>query len=150
MYFCPSPGHLILITGANLVVMQIGVSLAGFAAMTAVAYYISWSHRQDLPAALLLASLAPVTSAYSARPTAATALCRNKSGLKRLKAKGELFGHGERHERCGRKVRHGAAGRARLRPPTPSLKSAYAFDGDDRPRCDPPSTPSRATPTSPR
>jgi hypothetical protein len=45
-------GHLILITGANLVVMQIAVSLAGFAAMAAVAYYIAWSKRQDLPAAL--------------------------------------------------------------------------------------------------
>lgn len=44
--------HLILITGANLVLMQIGVSLAGFAAMAAVAYYISWSKRQDEPAAL--------------------------------------------------------------------------------------------------
>lgn len=50
--FLSFAGHLILITGANLVVMQIGVSLAGFAAMTAVAYYISWSKRQDEPAAL--------------------------------------------------------------------------------------------------
>jgi hypothetical protein len=49
--FLSFAGHLILITGANLVVMQIGVSLAGFAAMTAVAYYISWSKRQDEPAA---------------------------------------------------------------------------------------------------
>ena len=37
---------------SGLVVMQIAVSLIGFAAMTAVAYYISWSKRQDLPAAL--------------------------------------------------------------------------------------------------
>ena len=50
--FLSFAGHLILITGANLVVMQIGVSLAGFAVMTAVAYYISWSKRQDEPAAL--------------------------------------------------------------------------------------------------
>lgn len=50
--FLSFAGHLILITGANLVVMQIGVSLAGFAAMTAVAYYISWSKRQDEPAAV--------------------------------------------------------------------------------------------------
>ncbi|MCK1395258.1 OpgC domain-containing protein [Bradyrhizobium sp. 1] len=50
--FLSLAGHLILITGANLVVMQIAVSLAGFAAMTAVAYYIAWSKRQDLPAAL--------------------------------------------------------------------------------------------------
>ncbi len=50
--FLSFAGHLILITGANLVVMQIAVSLAGFAAMATVAYYISWSKRQDLPAAL--------------------------------------------------------------------------------------------------
>jgi len=50
--FLSFAGHLILITGANLVVMQIGVSLVGFAAMTGVAYYISWSKRQDEPAAL--------------------------------------------------------------------------------------------------
>jgi hypothetical protein len=50
--FLSFAAHLILITGANLVLMQIGVSLAGFAAMTAVAYYISWSRRQDEPAAL--------------------------------------------------------------------------------------------------
>jgi hypothetical protein len=50
--FLSFAGHLILITGANLVVMQIGVSLLGFAAMTAVAYYVSWSKRQDEPAAL--------------------------------------------------------------------------------------------------
>ncbi|QAU44980.1 OpgC domain-containing protein [Bradyrhizobium guangzhouense] len=50
--FLSFAGHLILITGANLVVMQIGVSVAGFAVMTAVAYYISWSKRQDEPAAL--------------------------------------------------------------------------------------------------
>lgn len=50
--FLSFAGHLILITGANLVVMQIAVSLAGFAVMTAVAYYISWSKQQDLPAAL--------------------------------------------------------------------------------------------------
>ncbi|OAF05290.1 hypothetical protein AYJ54_22910 [Bradyrhizobium centrolobii] len=50
--FLSFAGHLVLITGPNLVVMQIVVSLAGFAAMTGVAYYISWSRRQDLPAAL--------------------------------------------------------------------------------------------------
>ena len=50
--FLSFAGHLILITGPNLMVMQIAVSIAGFAAMTAVAYYISWSKRQDEPAAL--------------------------------------------------------------------------------------------------
>ncbi|MFT4119267.1 OpgC domain-containing protein [Bradyrhizobium sp.] len=50
--FLSFAGHLILITGPNLIVMQIMVSLAGIAVMTAVAYYIAWSKRQDLPAAL--------------------------------------------------------------------------------------------------
>ena len=50
--FLSFAGHLILITSANLVVMQIVVSLAGFAAMTAVAYYVAWSKWQDQPAAL--------------------------------------------------------------------------------------------------
>lgn len=50
--FLSFAGHLILITSANLVVMQIVVSLAGFAAMTAVAYYVGWSKWQDQPAAL--------------------------------------------------------------------------------------------------
>jgi hypothetical protein len=50
--FLSFAAHLILITGPNLTVMQIAVSLAGFAAMTAVASYITWSKRQDLPAAL--------------------------------------------------------------------------------------------------
>jgi len=50
--FLSFAGHLILITSANLVTMQIVVSLAGFAAMTAVAYYVAWSKWQDLPTAL--------------------------------------------------------------------------------------------------
>jgi len=50
--FLSFAGHLILITSANLVAMQIVVSLAGFAAMTAVAYYVAWSKWQDLPKAL--------------------------------------------------------------------------------------------------
>lgn len=50
--FLSFAGHLILITSANLVVMQIVVSLAGFAAMTGVAYYVAWSKWQDQPAAL--------------------------------------------------------------------------------------------------
>lgn len=50
--FLSFAGHLLLITGPNLFVMQIVVSIIGFAAMTAVAYYVAWSKRQDLPAAL--------------------------------------------------------------------------------------------------
>ncbi|MGY8679492.1 OpgC domain-containing protein [Bradyrhizobium sp. UFLA05-153] len=50
--FLSFAAHLILITGPNLVAMQVLVSLLGLAAIAAVAYYISWSRRQDLPAAL--------------------------------------------------------------------------------------------------
>jgi hypothetical protein len=50
--FLSFAAHLILITGPNLVAIQIVVSLTGLAAMGAVAYYISWSKRQDMPAAL--------------------------------------------------------------------------------------------------
>lgn len=49
--FLSFAAHLILITGPNLITMQIAVSLLGFAALAAVAYYVSWSKRQDLPAA---------------------------------------------------------------------------------------------------
>jgi hypothetical protein len=49
--FLSLAAHIVLITGPNLVLMQIAVTLAGFAAMAAVAYYISWSRRQDHPAA---------------------------------------------------------------------------------------------------
>jgi hypothetical protein len=45
--FLSFAGHFILITGPNLIVMQIAVSIAGIRAMTAVAYYVSWSKRQD-------------------------------------------------------------------------------------------------------
>jgi hypothetical protein len=48
--FLSLAGHLILITGPNLVLMQVAVTLLGFAAMTVVAYYITWSRRQDRPA----------------------------------------------------------------------------------------------------
>lgn len=47
--FLSFAGHLILITGPDLLVMQILVSLAGLAVMTTVAYYVSWSKRQDHP-----------------------------------------------------------------------------------------------------
>lgn len=49
--FLSLAGHLILITGPQYVLMDIAVTLAGFAAMTAVAYYVSWSKQQDSPAA---------------------------------------------------------------------------------------------------
>jgi hypothetical protein len=45
--FLSFAAHFILITGPNSVAMQILVSVSGIAMMTAIAYYISWSRRQD-------------------------------------------------------------------------------------------------------
>jgi hypothetical protein len=45
--FLSFAGHFILITGPDSIAMQIFVSVAGMAAMTCVAYYVSWSRRQD-------------------------------------------------------------------------------------------------------
>jgi hypothetical protein len=45
--FLSFAAHLVLITGPNSILMQVTVSVAGIAAMTAIAYYISWSRRQD-------------------------------------------------------------------------------------------------------
>lgn len=45
--FLSFAAHLILITGPNSVARQVAVSIAGLAAMTAVAYYVSWSKQQD-------------------------------------------------------------------------------------------------------
>jgi hypothetical protein len=50
--FLSFAAHFILITGPNSVAMQILVSVTGIAMMTAVAYYISWSRRQDSTSAL--------------------------------------------------------------------------------------------------
>jgi hypothetical protein len=43
-------GHFVLTTGSGSLLAQIFVSTAGIAMMTLVAYYISWSKRQDSPA----------------------------------------------------------------------------------------------------
>lgn len=48
--FLSFAAHLILVTGPNLVLVQIAVTVLGFAALSAVAYYVSWSRRQDHPA----------------------------------------------------------------------------------------------------
>jgi len=45
--FLSFAAHFILITGPNSVAMQVLVSLSGIAMMTTIAYYISWSRRQD-------------------------------------------------------------------------------------------------------
>jgi hypothetical protein len=50
--FLSFAGHFILITGPNSLAMQILVSIAGVSIMTGVAYYVSWSKRQDYKSAL--------------------------------------------------------------------------------------------------
>lgn len=45
--FLSFAAHLVLITGPNLLAMHVLVSAAGISIMTAVAYYASWSKRQD-------------------------------------------------------------------------------------------------------
>jgi len=45
--FLSFAGHLVLITMPNSLVMQVLVSAAGISIMTGIAYYISWSRRQD-------------------------------------------------------------------------------------------------------
>jgi hypothetical protein len=50
--FLSFAGHFVLITGPNLLAMHILVSVAGIAIMTGVAYYVSWSKRQDYKPAL--------------------------------------------------------------------------------------------------
>jgi len=45
--FLSFAGHFVLITSPNSLLLQIGLSVAGIAMMTAFAYYVSWSKRQD-------------------------------------------------------------------------------------------------------
>jgi hypothetical protein len=45
--FLSFAANFVLITGPNSVAMQVLVSVSGIALMTAIAYYISWSRRQD-------------------------------------------------------------------------------------------------------
>jgi hypothetical protein len=45
--FLSFAGHFVLITQPNSIAIQVLVSVSGIAIMTAVAYYISWSRRQD-------------------------------------------------------------------------------------------------------
>ncbi len=45
--FLSFAGHLVLLTTPNSLAMQVLVSAAGMSIMTGVAYYISWSKRQD-------------------------------------------------------------------------------------------------------
>ena len=50
--FLSFAGHFVLITGPNSLAMHILVSIAGCSIMAAVAYYVSWSKRQDYRPAL--------------------------------------------------------------------------------------------------
>ena len=45
--FLSFAAHFVLITGPASVAMQVLVSATGIAMMTAIAYYLSWSRRQD-------------------------------------------------------------------------------------------------------
>lgn len=45
--FLSFAGHLVLITGPDSLFMHVLVSIAGVSIMTGVAYYVSWSKRQD-------------------------------------------------------------------------------------------------------
>lgn len=45
--FLSFAGHLVLITGPDSLLMHVLVSIAGVSIMTGVAYYVSWSKRQD-------------------------------------------------------------------------------------------------------
>ena len=45
--FLSFAGHLVLITGPDSLAMHVLVSIAGISIMTGVAYYVSWSKRQD-------------------------------------------------------------------------------------------------------
>ncbi len=45
--FLSFAGHLVLITGPDSLAMQVLVSFVGILIMTCVAYYVSWSKRQD-------------------------------------------------------------------------------------------------------
>ncbi len=50
--FLSFAAHFVLITGPNSLTMQVLVSIAGIAAMTCVAYYVSWSKHQDYKSAV--------------------------------------------------------------------------------------------------
>jgi hypothetical protein len=50
--FLSFAAHFVLITGPNSLAMQVAVSIAGLAAMTGVAYYVSWSRHQDYKSAV--------------------------------------------------------------------------------------------------
>jgi hypothetical protein len=47
--FLSFAGHFVLMIGSGSLISQVSVSAAGIAVMTLVAYYISWSKRQDDP-----------------------------------------------------------------------------------------------------
>jgi hypothetical protein len=50
--FLSFAAHFVLITGPNSLAMQVLVSIAGISIMTGVAYYVSWSRRQDYKSAV--------------------------------------------------------------------------------------------------
>ncbi|MDB5566659.1 MAG: OpgC protein, partial [Tardiphaga sp.] len=61
-------GHFELMMSSGSLMAQIFVSCAGIALMTFVAYYISWSKKQDKPLPKPAAAPAPTSSATSSAP----------------------------------------------------------------------------------
>jgi hypothetical protein len=55
--FLSFAGHLVLITGPDSLVVHVLVSIVGISIMTGVAYYVSWSKRQDRKPALRAQSI---------------------------------------------------------------------------------------------
>lgn len=56
--FLSFAGHLVLITGPDSLLMHVLVSIAGVSIMTGVAYYVSWSKRQDQKPAFQVRAMA--------------------------------------------------------------------------------------------
>jgi len=72
--FLSFAAHFVLITSPNSLSLQVLVSVAGIAMMTAVAYYVSWSRRQDRAPARTVESASGVgpRPRDTAEPTAQT------------------------------------------------------------------------------
>ncbi|QDM17316.1 OpgC domain-containing protein [Tardiphaga sp. vice352] len=65
-------GHFLLMMSSGSLASQIFVSAAGLALMTLVAYYISWSKKQDKPLPKPAAAVAPATTTSATSASATT------------------------------------------------------------------------------
>jgi hypothetical protein len=66
--FLSFAAHFALITGPNSLAMQVLVSLSGLSAMAGVAYYVSWSKRQDDRSAPAVRAHLPSAEQSTAKP----------------------------------------------------------------------------------